>query len=193
MMTGIRNPQKASLKASQRSLPEAFSLDGLILCFFASSITTITSATPIRRPGTIPAMNMSAMDVPVMEAYTTKAILGGMTMAMELEVAISAVENGAEKPPCSTMAGISTAPRAATVAGPEPEIAPKKQATITHTMAIPPFLCPTQVSTNLISRLEIPAFAMMFPDSTKNGIARSRNLLIPEYMLVATIVRDVPE
>ena len=38
------------------------------------------------------------MDVPVMEAYTTKAILGGMTMAMELEVAISAVENGAEKP-----------------------------------------------------------------------------------------------
>ena len=192
-MTGIRNPQKASLKASQRSLPEAFSLDGLILCFFASSITTITSATPIRRPGTIPAMNMSAMDVPVMEAYTTKAILGGMTMAMELEVAISAVENGAEKPPCSTMAGISTAPRAATVAGPEPEIAPKKQATITHTMAIPPFLCPTQVSTNLISRLEIPAFAMMLPDSTKNGIARSRNLLIPEYMFVATIVRDVPE
>ena len=79
------------------------------------------------------------MDVPVMEAYTTKAILGGMTMAMELEVAISAVENGAEKPPCSTIAGISTAPRAATVAGPEPEMAPKKQATITHTMAIPPF------------------------------------------------------
>ena len=192
-MTGIRNPQKASLKASQRSLPEAFSLDGLMLCFFASSITTITSATPIRRPGTIPAMNISAMDVPVMEAYTTKAILGWMTMAMELEVAISAVENGAEKPPCSTIAGISTAPRAATVAGPEPEMAPKKQATITHTMAIPPFLCPTQVSTNLISRLEIPAFAMMFPDSTKNGIARSRNLLIPEYMLVATIVRDVPE
>jgi len=192
-MTGIRNPQKASLKASQRSLPEAFSLDGLILCFFASSITTITSATPIRRPGTIPAMNISAMDVPVMEAYTTKAILGGMTMAMELEVAISAVENGAEKPPCSTIAGISTAPRAATVAGPEPEMAPKKQATITHTMAIPPFLCPTQVSTNLISRLEIPAFAMMLPDSTKNGIARSRNLLIPEYMFVATIVRDVPE
>ena len=192
-MIGIRNPQKASLKASQRSLPKAFSLDGLMLCFFASSITTITSATPIRRPGTIPAMNISAMDVPVMEAYTTKAILGGMTMAMELEVAISAVENGAEKPPCSTIAGISTAPRAATVAGPEPEMAPKKQATITHTMAIPPFLCPTQVSTNLISRLEIPAFAMMFPDSTKNGIARSRNLLIPEYMLVATIVRDVPE
>ena len=101
----------------------------------------------MRIPGTIPAMNISAMDVPVMEAYTTKAILGGMTMAMELEVAISAVENGALKPPLSTIAGTRTAPRAATVAGPEPDIAPKKQATITHTIAIPPLLCPTQVST----------------------------------------------
>lgn len=99
----------------------------------------ITRATPIRSPGTIPAINISAIDTPVIEAYTTNAILGGMTIAMELEVAINAVENGAEKPPCSTIAGIRTAPSAATVAGPEPEIAPKKQATITHTMAIPPF------------------------------------------------------
>ena len=73
-----------------------------------------------------------------MEAYTTKAILGGMTMAMELAVAIKAVENGAENPPLSTIAGIRTAPKAATVAGPEPEIAPKKQATIIHTFAMPP-------------------------------------------------------
>ena len=116
-----------------------------------------------------------------------------MTIAIELDVAISAVANGAEKPPRSIMAGIRTIPRAATVAGPEPEIAPKKQATITHTMAIPPFLWPTHVSTKRISRLEIPAFAMIFPDRTKNGMASSRNLLMPEYMLVATIVSDVPE
>ena len=110
-----------------------------------------------------------------------------------MEEAARAVENGAEKPPCSTIAGIRTAPRAATVAGPEPEIAPKKQETITHTIAIPPFLCPTQVSTKLISLREIPAFAMIFPDSTKNGIARRRNLLIPEYIFVATMVSEVPE
>jgi len=116
-----------------------------------------------------------------------------MTIAIELDVAISAVANGAEKPPRSIMAGIRTIPRAATVAGPEPEIAPKKQATITHTIAIPPLVCPTQVSTKRIRRLEIPAFAMMFPDRTKNGMARSRNLLIPEYMFVATMVSDVPE
>ena len=161
--------------------------------FRTSIITTMTSASPIKIPGTIPPENISAMDTPVMEAYTTKAILGGMTIAMELEVAIRAVENGAENLPSSTIAGISTAPRAATVAGPEPEIAPKKQATITHTMAIPPLLCPTQVLTNLISLLEIPAFAIIFPDNTKNGIASSKNLLMPEYTLVATIVRDVPE
>ena len=118
-----------------------------MLCFLASSITTITRATPIRIPGTIPAVNISAMDTPVIDAYTTNAILGGMTIAIELEVAISAVENGAENPPRSIIAGISTIPSAATVAGPEPEIAPKKQATITHTIAIPPLVCPTQVST----------------------------------------------
>ena len=39
----------------------------------------------------------------------------------------------------------------------------------------------------------MPAFAIMFPDNTKNGMARSKNLLIPEYILVATMVRDVPE
>ena len=55
---------------------------------------------------------------------------------------------------------------------------------------MPPLLCPTQVSTNLTSLLEIPAFAMIFPESTKNGIARRRNLLIPAYILVATMVRD---
>ena len=64
-------------------------------------------------------------------------MLGGMMMAMELEAAIRAVAKGAEKP-ASIMAGIRIAPRAATVAGPEPEIAPKRQDTITHTMAMPP-------------------------------------------------------
>ena len=88
----------------------------------------------------IPAINISPMETPVIDAYTTNAILGGMTIAMELEVAINAVEKAAEKPPRSTIAGIRTAPRAATVAGPEPEIAPKKQATMIHTFAMPPFL-----------------------------------------------------
>ena len=80
-------------------------------------------------------------------------------MAMELDVAIRDCGKRCAEAPRSTIAGIRTAPSAATVAGPDPEIAPKKQATITHTMAMPPLLCPTQVSTNLTSLLEIPAFA----------------------------------
>ena len=34
---------------------------------------------------------------------------------------------------------------------------------------------------------------MIFPDNTKKGMDNSRNLLIPEYILVATMVREVPE
>ena len=41
------------------------------------------------------------------------------------------------------MAGIKIPPIAATVAGPEPEIAAKKTATSTVTSTMPPFKCPT--------------------------------------------------
>ena len=82
--------------------------------------------------------------------------------------------------PALIMAGIIISPRAATVAGPEPEIAAKKQETMTHTMARPPFKCPTQTSASRISFPEIPAFSMMFPARMKNGIARSTNLLVEE-------------
>ena len=124
-------------------------------------------------------MNISPTETPVMEAYTTNAIEGGMTMAMEDAVAIMAEENAAENPPRLIMAGIRMMPRAATVAGPEPEMAPKKQATTTHTMAMPPRRCPMQSSMNWTKRVEMPAFAMMLPDSTKNGMASSRNFAMP--------------
>ena len=64
---------------------------------------------------------------------------GGITMAMEEAEAISEEAKGAEKPPWLIMAGIRMMPSAATVAGPEPEIAPKNMATTTQTMAMPPF------------------------------------------------------
>ena len=99
-------------------------------------------------------------------------------MAMELDVAIKPSEKAVENPD-SIIVGTRTAPRAATVAGPEPEIAPKKQATITQTMAIPPYKCPTQSSIKLTRRVEIPAFAIIFPESTKKGMASSRNFAVP--------------
>src|SRR5699024_7633976 len=107
-------------------------------------------------PGIQPPMNISPTETPVMEAYTTNAMEGGMTMAMEEALAIREEAKGAEKPPRLIMAGIRMMPRAATVAGPEPEMAPKKQATITATMAMPPRRWPTQSSANATRRLEMP-------------------------------------
>ncbi len=88
------------------------------------------------------------------------------------------------------MAGTRTGNhKLATVAGPEPEIAPKKQATITHTNGN------TASSVSHTGIYEFnktfgnSGFAMIFPESTKNGMARSKNLLIPAYILVATMVK----
>ena len=112
---------------------------------------------------------------------------GGMTIAIELDDAMRASEKDGEKPD-AIIAGIRTAPRAATVAGPDPEIAPKKQETMTQQIAMPPLLWPTRLSMNRTSLPEMPAFAMIFPDRTKNGIARRRNLPIPVYVLVAIML-----
>ena len=70
-------------------------------------------------------------------------------------------------------------PRAATVAAPEPEMAPKKQATTTQTIAMPPRRCPSSASMKAISLSEIPAFAMMLPDRTKKGTASRRYFPMP--------------
>ena len=107
-------------------------------------------------------------------------------MPMAPLVDIKAVELALSYP-AFTMAGMIIIPSAATVAGPEPEIAAKKQATITHTRAIPLFLCPTNDLQKSISLWEIPLFSMIFPPRIKKGIARSTNLLVAEYILIVTI------
>ncbi len=76
------------------------------------------------------------------------------------------------------IAGIKITPNAATVAGPEPEIAAKKHDVTTPTIANPPFLWPTNLLAILISFSEIPAFSIVFPASIKNGIANNANLPI---------------
>ncbi len=76
------------------------------------------------------------------------------------------------------MAGIKMPPRAATVAGPEPEMAAKKQEVMMVTKASPLRRWPTSLSQRLISFSEMPAFSIMFPAKTKKGMAKSRNLVI---------------
>ena len=94
-------------------------------------------------------------------------------------VDINAVEDALSYPTW-VIAGMIIIPRAATVAGPEPEIAAKKHATMTHTIAIPLFLWPTKVFAKSIKREEIPLFSMIFPPSMKNGIASKTNLPVDE-------------
>ena len=122
-------------------------------------------------------MNKSVIDASAIEPYTTNVIDGGMTTPIAPPAAISAQENAAGYP-AFTNAGIIINPNAATVAGPEPEIAAKKQDTTTQTIAIPPLICPRHFSARLIKRPEIPAFSITLPEMIKNGIANNTNLLL---------------
>ena len=78
-------------------------------------------------------------------------------------------------------------PRAATVAGPLPDIAAKKQQTITHTIASPVLLWPTIVLANSISFSDMPACSIIFPAIIKNGIANNENLLDEENTFIGII------
>ena len=85
------------------------------------------------------------------------------------------------------MAGIMMLPSAATVAGPEPEIAAKKQQVMTPTIANPPVIWPTQTSANLIRRLETPAASISSPARIKKAIAISGKLSAPSTSCDARI------
>jgi hypothetical protein len=80
-----------------------------------------------------------------------------------------------------------TSPIAATVAGPDPEIAEKKQQLITVTIAKPPLICPTNRLTKSMSLLVMPAFSMANPARIKKGIASMVNFDVAEKMITGTI------
>ena len=67
-------------------------------------------------------------------------------------------------------------PSAATVAGPEPLIAPHKAATITVLKASPPVASPMHHLMNATSFSAIPAFSIMQPANMKNGMASNGTL-----------------
>ena len=133
-----RSPGTASLNAAKRSAPEAFG-DTFRSHFLPITNAVIISPAPIKSPGTIPALNRLVIDASAMEPYTTNVIDGGITTPIAPPAAINAQENAAGYP-AFTIAGIMISPSAATVAGPDPEIAAKKQDTTIHTIAIPPLM-----------------------------------------------------
>ncbi len=64
-------------------------------------------------------------------------------------------------------------PTAAVVAGPEPEMAPKKTQASAVETASPPGMGPTTLSVRAMRRRESPACSMSAPASTKTGRAMS--------------------
>ena len=64
-------------------------------------------------------------------------------------------------------------PMAATVAGPEPEIAAKNIHVSTAAMASPPGSQPSIALQKFIRRLEIPPVSIRLPATMKSGTARS--------------------
>ena len=69
------------------------------------------------------------------------------------------------------MAGMVRAPMAATVAGPEPLMAPKNMQVATVVSAMPPYMPPTSSSASPSRRWESPPAPMNTPAAMKNGMA----------------------
>jgi hypothetical protein len=99
-------------------------------------------------------------------------MLGGIITPKHPLAAINAAEKFLEYP-LSTIAGNIIDPTATTVAGADPDIAPKKAHVTMVTIANPPVTCPTKLSATLTSLWDNPPPTINAPDSMKKGIAIS--------------------
>jgi hypothetical protein len=75
-------------------------------------------------------------------------------------------------------AGIKIAPMAKVVATEEPETAAKIMQVSTQVMGKPPWMPPTMLLENSMSRREMPPVSIRLPARMKKGIAANGNLLI---------------
>jgi hypothetical protein len=90
------------------------------------------------------------------------------------------------------MAGISILPRAATVAGPEPDMAPQNRVTTMEIIPRPPGTGPVNNRANAIIRLDIPDFSIIKPAKMKNGTANSVYFERPALMVSRYIPKGMP-
>lgn len=82
--------------------------------------------------------------------------------------------------------GIRIPPKAATVAGPEPEMAPQSIPASTVAKAAPGRQPPTRPRRSRTILSAIPARSMTAPARMKKGMARRGNLAIPAWKLKET-------
>ena len=101
-------------------------------------------------------------------------LLGGIMMPSVPPVDDAAAANERSYPTL-IIAGIISVPIAATVAGPEPDIAAKNMQARIVTHAKPPVTCPINADAKSTRRCERPPYSIKYPASTKNGTATSGN------------------
>src|SRR5699024_1381436 len=108
--------------------------------------------------------------------------------------------------PRLTNNGMAIAPIAATVAGPEPEIAPKNKQVIITAIGNPAVLLPKKYANKLKSLSDIPPFAIIIPDNINKGTAnkvveskddtRFLNIKLKETgisgMIIGTVMTVIP-
>ena len=92
-----------------------------------------------------------------------------------------------------TMAGIMIDPMAATVGGPEPEIAAKNMHASTVTMARPPYVRPMMGMKMATIRFESPPCSMIPPARMNKGMAISGNELSASNIFCAKSVNGMSE
>jgi hypothetical protein len=112
--------------------------------------------------------------------------LGGITTDIPAPDAMIDAEKECRYPE-DIMAGMSIEPKAATVAGPDPDIAPQKTATKTDIIPKPPGMGPIRSFANFTMPFETPVFSIMSPVIMKKGIARRMFFPIPAYIISAYI------
>ena len=126
-------------------------------------------------PGMMPAMKRSLTDSPVTTPYITMGMLGGIMTPSAPAEASRPVAHFRSYPISASM-GIMRPPMAATVAGAEPDTAPKNRQESTAAMACPPGSLPTSLCAKSKRCRAIPPFVMRSPESIKRGTANSGKL-----------------
>ena len=133
-------------------------------------------------PAVIPAMNKLLTDTPVTAANIINVILGGITSETAPDEASSPPENDLLYPPFIS-SGYIILPIAITVAGLDPDKAPKNILATCVVSAIPPAKCPTSALEKSRILLDKPPPSMILAANTKNGKAIKENASSPENIL----------
>ena len=140
---------------------------------------------PYRIPAPKPAINNAPTDTPVTDPYTMAVMLGGINRATEPEAVTSPVAN-----PFlylfSIKEGYMSPPIATTVAGEEPETAPKNMHATSVVIAKPPLREPTKAFATSKILLAIPPLFMTLAAKRKKGIDIRENLSMPPSIRCVT-------